>query len=128
MEIKALSVRDPWASLLADGHKTIELRTWTTTHRGPLLICAGQCVDPRGARHAVRGVAGTARAIVDLRSIREATIGDADAAGLTKEQMHGELLRCIAEGKTLYAWIVDAPLPVEPIRISGKLGIFTAHV
>jgi hypothetical protein len=32
----ALSVPQPRAGLILTGHKKIELRTWTTDHRGPL--------------------------------------------------------------------------------------------
>ena len=38
--MKALSLRQPWASLIADGRKTIETRTWRTHYRGPLAIHA----------------------------------------------------------------------------------------
>lgn len=38
--MKALSIRQPWAGLIALGIKTIELRSWSTSYRGPLLICA----------------------------------------------------------------------------------------
>lgn len=44
---KALSIRQPWASLIASGHKTIENRTWQVGYRGPLLIHAGQSGDRR---------------------------------------------------------------------------------
>lgn len=37
----ALTIRQPWAWLIAKGHKNIENRSWTTRHRGPLLIHAG---------------------------------------------------------------------------------------
>lgn len=40
--MRCLSVRQPWASLIVAGHKTIENRTWATTHRGPLLIHAAK--------------------------------------------------------------------------------------
>ncbi|ALJ98716.1 ASCH domain-containing protein [Burkholderia thailandensis] len=40
--MKALSVRQPWAWLLAAGHKNIENRTWVTSYRGPLLIHASK--------------------------------------------------------------------------------------
>lgn len=39
--MKALSVWEPWASLLAHGIKHIETRSWSTPYRGPLLIHAG---------------------------------------------------------------------------------------
>jgi len=36
--MKALSVKQPWANKIASGEKTIEVRTWYTHYRGPLLI------------------------------------------------------------------------------------------
>jgi len=38
----ALSVRQPWASLIAHGRKTIEWRSWRTDHRGELLIVSSK--------------------------------------------------------------------------------------
>lgn len=38
--MKALSVKQPWAELIARGEKSIETRTWQTNYRGDLLICA----------------------------------------------------------------------------------------
>ena len=48
---KALSIRQPWAWLIAQGFKDIENRTWTTRYRGPLLIQAskGMTRDEYGA-------------------------------------------------------------------------------
>ncbi|HHY88739.1 MAG TPA: ASCH domain-containing protein, partial [Chloroflexi bacterium] len=43
--MKALSVRQPWAWLIAQGYKTVENRTWATNYRGPLLIHAGKKPD-----------------------------------------------------------------------------------
>lgn len=40
--MKALSIWEPWASLIACGTKRIETRSWSTEYRGPLLICAAQ--------------------------------------------------------------------------------------
>jgi hypothetical protein len=39
--MKALTVRQPWASLIVLGFKQIETRTRDTKHRGPLAIHAG---------------------------------------------------------------------------------------
>jgi hypothetical protein len=41
-EMKALSIRQPWAWAVTEGHKTIENRRWATAYRGPLLIHAGK--------------------------------------------------------------------------------------
>jgi hypothetical protein len=43
----ALSVKQPWAALLALGVKTVEVRTWPTSRRGLVLIHASKVPDPR---------------------------------------------------------------------------------
>lgn len=40
--MKALTICQPYAHLIAIGQKPIENRTWETTYRGPLLIHAGK--------------------------------------------------------------------------------------
>lgn len=39
--MKALTIWQPWATLIALGEKCIETRSWSTTYRGPLAIHAG---------------------------------------------------------------------------------------
>ena len=43
--MKALSIMQPWAWLIANGHKDIENRSWPTRYRGPVLIHAGKRED-----------------------------------------------------------------------------------
>lgn len=43
--MKALTVRQPWASLIIAGVKDVENRTWRTSYRGRLLIHAGRGRD-----------------------------------------------------------------------------------
>jgi len=40
--MKALSIRQPWAWLIVNGHKDIENRSWKTNHRGPILVHASK--------------------------------------------------------------------------------------
>jgi hypothetical protein len=40
--MKALSLYEPWATLIALGEKRFETRSWRTNYRGPLLICASK--------------------------------------------------------------------------------------
>ena len=40
--MKALSIRQPWAWLIVNGHKDIENREWNTRFRGRVLIHAGK--------------------------------------------------------------------------------------
>jgi hypothetical protein len=43
----ALSLKQPWATLLAHGLKTIEVRRWPTARRGRVLIHAARVPDQR---------------------------------------------------------------------------------
>jgi hypothetical protein len=38
--MKILSVRQPWASLIVNGFKDVENRTWPTRYRGRILVHA----------------------------------------------------------------------------------------
>jgi len=38
--MKAISIKNPYATQILHGSKTIEYRTWDTKHRGDLLICS----------------------------------------------------------------------------------------
>ena len=44
--IPCLSVRQPWAWLIVNGHKPVENRSWQTGFRGRLLIHAGKTLEP----------------------------------------------------------------------------------
>lgn len=43
--MKALSIQQPWAWLIAEGYKSVENRSWDTTYRGEFLIHAGKTID-----------------------------------------------------------------------------------
>ena len=43
----ALSLKQPWATLLAHGVKTVEVRKWPTARRGRILIHAAKVPDER---------------------------------------------------------------------------------
>jgi hypothetical protein len=44
--MKALSVYQPWATLLMLGAKRYEIRSWHTEHRGPLAIHSSRRIPP----------------------------------------------------------------------------------
>ena len=102
--MKALSIKEPWISLIADGEKTIETRTWRTAYRGRLLLVGSK--QPPG-RYA--GLAACTAKIVDCRLMNKA---DAEAA------------RCpYIPG--LYAWILDDVRKLDkPFPVKGALGIY----
>lgn len=48
--MKAITIIQPWATLLALGEKRFETRSWATRHRGQIAIHAGKKVDRRICR------------------------------------------------------------------------------
>lgn len=46
--MRAITLTQPWATLVAIGAKKIETRSWSTSYRGPLLIHAGAGLGPVG--------------------------------------------------------------------------------
>ena len=45
--MKVLTIKQPWATLIAEGLKEYEFRTWKTKYRGEFLIHAGKSIDKR---------------------------------------------------------------------------------
>ena len=106
--MKALTIRQPWASLIAQGDKTIEIRSWRTHYRGPLLITASGKTDDPAQPDLPRSCT---ICIVDLVDCRQAT--DADGAGACNEPWPDD-----------YAWILANPRPVAELPVKGKLSIW----
>lgn len=45
IKVKVLTLRQPWATLVAEGIKKYEFRSWKTNYRGKVLIHAGTGID-----------------------------------------------------------------------------------
>ena len=43
--MKVLTLKQPWATLISEGLKEYEFRSWNTNYRGKLLIHAGVSID-----------------------------------------------------------------------------------
>lgn len=119
-EMRALSVKQPWAALIANGRKTVEHRTWQTDYRGELLICASGAPDRDAINHVGLPVhtqlpLGAAVCVVDLIDCRPFTREDTEAA-------------CMGEYAKGYAWVLSNPRPIEPFAVKGQLHIFTVKL
>ncbi len=108
MNTMAISVRQPWASLIAEGKKTIETRTRRTLYRGPLLIVAS--ARPKGL-----GPVGCAMAMVDVVDCRPMTAADEPAA-------------CCPVYKGAWAWVLANVRPVPPTAVKGRLGVYRVEM
>jgi hypothetical protein len=73
----ALSVRQPWAALIAAGLKSVEVRPWPTRRRGPVLIHAGRIADDRPDAWALV----TDPTVFELARLRGGVIGTAELTG-----------------------------------------------
>jgi hypothetical protein len=108
--VRVLSVKQPWASLIASGRKSIELRSWSTKYRGPVLILAGSGVW-RGTEHPI-GPRGVALCVVDLVDVRAVNVGDGEAACIVPSEDFG------------FAWVLANPRSVRQVPAKGRLGLY----
>ena len=75
--MKAISVIQPYAELIALGEKTIEARSWRTHYRGPLAIQASKTLIKDGRPADDDMVRGAVVCVVDLVDCPRA-VSDAD--------------------------------------------------
>lgn len=48
--MKTITIKQPWATLIAKGYKEYEFRTWKTKYRGEILIHAGKGIDKKAIK------------------------------------------------------------------------------
>jgi activating signal cointegrator 1 len=136
--MKALTLTQPWASLMAFGEKNMETRTWFTAYRGELVIHAAKsfplhyrilCSRPE-FRMALRGAGvddlplGVGLCVVRLLGCVKTTelhkvellLGRRPAA---KELLFGDY----SPGR--YAWVTELVRPLaHPVAVRGSLGLW----
>lgn len=140
--MKALSLTQPWATLIAVGAKTIETRSWSTPYRGPLAIHASKAMPPDCRAFAYADPAGQVLNDAGIllggdcaalpRGAIIATARLLDVVG-TNDVMDDVMeLACeheLAFGDYTpgrFAWILtDVVALPEPIPCKGALGLWT---
>lgn len=129
--MKALSLRQPWAWLVATGIKDVENRTWPTKFRGRFYIHAGKSseIKVQGLGDAWilnRLAAGQVTRYRNARLDRGAIIGEATLVDCKFRfpDENASLYSKWAEGG-LYGFVLADPiLYEEPIPCRGFLGFF----
>jgi hypothetical protein len=105
--MKAISVKQPWANLIASGEKTIETRAWSTEYRGDLLIVSSKMPSIESA--------GYALAIVELVDCRPMSVLDEPDA------------RCRIYPGAI-SWVLRNIRGIKPVAVRGHLGIFETEL
>lgn len=138
-QLKAISLWEPWASLIWCGSKTIETRSWAPKFRGELLICAAKAKHLSKTRHlyllepflnALRplrkkgylylnyGKAVAVVTLVDVQSTNHLPLSE-----YWKEKDFGDY------SPSRYAWIFKNIRPIEkPFPVTGRQGFFNVDV
>lgn len=125
--MKALTLTQPWASLVALGLKKVETRSWRTHYRGPLAIHAA-----KGFPQAARAFAETERtldrlppriargAVLCIVTLVDCQLAEEIASELTGlERYYGDY----SFGR--WAWVFEGePTLFDPVGARGSLGLW----
>lgn len=124
-QAKAISVRQPWAYLIASGAKDIENRTWRTKFRGRVLIHSGALNDHYWLKK-VKAIPGAWSKLGNNSDNyrNSAIIGSV------------EIIDCIQNSSSIWAepgcwhWVLKDPVMfVKPIlNVKGKLSFFIPQI
>lgn len=124
--MKALTILQPWAEMIARGLKRIENRTWPTHYRGPLAIHAGKGM---GWMKREDPLLWPERFGVEMPKAAELTFGAIIAVA--------ELVDCVpidelppeledhAWASGPWCWILEDVRRTEPIACAGFLSLWT---
>jgi hypothetical protein len=108
--MKALSIQQPWAWLIATGAKDIENRTWRTHYRGTVAIHASRWDN--SAPDKINGI------IIPEKLWIGCIVGFVD------------IVDCVTESKSKWfqgphGFVLKNAREIEPIECKGRLGIWT---
>lgn len=131
--IKCLTLKQPWASLVVEGHKEIETRSWETKYRGELYIHASSkfyfgdlelCRIDRFFKEAIpdptKVITGAILGKVTLVDcVRTETL---DGKISKKEKAFGDY----SPGR--FAWILENPQQITAFPQRGALGIWSTEL
>ena len=124
--MKVLSIKEPWASLIMNGTKKIETRSWKTKYRGEIYIHASlskaKIIKPE-VYELIKdmnfkcGYIICKCNLVDCIYMTDKYVND-------MKINHYEEYICRHYEVGRYAWIVEDVKVIEPIEAKGKLGLW----
>jgi len=126
--MKVLTIKQPWASLIIEGYKEYEFRSWKTKYRGKILIHAGLSLERNIDKNFKE---------YNLKHNFGCIIGEAELVDciLVDENFNNELRdnNPLVYGYSghveKYAWeLKNIKKYDEPIYVKGKLGLWNYGV
>lgn len=124
--MKVLTIKQPFASLIASGLKEFEFRSWKTSYRGELLIHAGKSVDKEAMKrfesydldYPIGCIIAKARLTDCIK------VDDAFRAALRKKDFPIYAGTTEAPDWDGYGFKLEDVSKIEPVQINGKLGLW----
>ena len=127
-DMRVLSIKEPFATLIKDGVKRIETRSWKTNYRGELYIHASLTKKDITDRHEllelVKDKTFSYGYIICRCKLKDCVYMTKDFVEDIRNNHHQEYICGIyTEGR--YAWVLDEiEILDKPIPAKGKLGIW----
>ena len=124
--MKVLSIKQPYASLIAYGIKKYEFRTWNTKYRGEILIHASKSVDKKAMEEfKCYNLDYPLGCIIAKVNIIDSVKVDDDFRGVLKSE-NSLVYNHVINDKMWqgYGFKIDNARLVKPIYINGKLGLW----
>ena len=123
--MKALSVKQPWAWLIASGRKSIETRLWNTHYRGDLLIVSSKKLDTDNVMenfYEKYGILVT----MNLQLGKALCIANlVDCRQMTKED---EEVACCELYDGTWGWVFENVRRIKPFPVKGSLGLYNVQI
>ncbi|MDD2519155.1 MAG: ASCH domain-containing protein [Bacilli bacterium] len=120
--MKVITIRQPWASLIVNGYKEYEFRSWKTKHRGELLIHAGKGFNKQEILKFKELNLDFPTGCIIGKVILEDCL-EVDSV-LEEKLIKQNILVYGSINRSGYAWKVSNPQQIDKIYINGKLSLW----
>lgn len=125
--MKVLTIKQPFATLIAEGLKEYEFRTWKTKHRGEFLIHAGKSIDKEALKRCESlNLEYPTGCIIAKVTLEDCIKVDKEFLETLKDKDDRVYHNMIKEDSDWegYAYKLTNIEKVEPIYINGKLSFW----
>lgn len=120
--MKVLTIKQPWATLISEGLKEYEFRSWKTNYRGPILIHAGMGVDKKAIeRFETFGLEYPKSEIICLVELLDCIKVD---KSFYEDRLKENKLVYLTSGTEEYAWKFKLIKRLSIKDVKGKLGLW----